>query len=76
MWCFDEGSSGWMSFSWIWFAVFWGIIIAFGIWIIRKLTGDGGSKGSYYSLDIAKQRYAKGEISREEFEEIKKDISL
>lgn len=35
----------------------------------------GGSSGSQTPLDILKTRYAKGEINREEFERMKKDIS-
>ena len=36
---------------------------------------DSGSSGSQSPMDILKMRYAKGEISREEFERMKKDIS-
>ena len=35
----------------------------------------GGSSGPQSPLDILKIRYAKGEITREEFERMKKDIS-
>jgi putative membrane protein len=35
----------------------------------------GGSTGSQSAMDVLKMRYAKGEISWEEFERMKKDIS-
>jgi putative membrane protein len=54
-------------------AVFWGGIIALIIWGVTKLIKTGKSAGSS-ALDIAKERYARGEINKEEFEQIKKDI--
>ncbi|MDD4873575.1 MAG: SHOCT domain-containing protein [Dehalococcoidales bacterium] len=56
--------------------VFWGGILALVIWLIIKLARGGSSiTRSNNALDIAKERYAKGEISREEFEQIKKDLT-
>ena len=57
--------------------IFWGGIIALIIWSIRKLGKEGTDSAAISKLDpleIAKERYAKGEISREEFEQIKKDL--
>jgi len=69
----------WMVFGGIWMVVFWGAIIALIVWGITRLAGRGGSKpearGRPGALDIARERYARGEISREEFEQIKKDLS-
>jgi len=70
-----ELSGWWMLFGWLLFAIFWGGIIALVIWIARRIMGTGDSEGSRLCLVIAKQRYARGEISREEFEQIKKDLS-
>ncbi len=75
----NEGMGWWMLFGGFWMVVFWGGIIALIIWGIKRLTARGGSgSGSIERenpLDIAKGRYAKGEISKEEFERLKKDLS-
>ncbi len=69
----------WMMFGSILMLVFWGAVIGLTVWAIKKLTERGGSASGTtekrYPLDIAKERYARGEISREEFEQIKKDLS-
>ena len=54
--------------------IFWGGIIALIMWGIKKLTDRGGTSSKRDPLDVAKERYARGEISREEFEQIKKDL--
>ena len=79
MWYWQEGMGWWMMFGGIWMLLFWGVLIVLIVWGIKKLTERGGS-GSGTSekrspLDIAKERYASGEISREEFEQLKKDLS-
>ena len=75
LWHFHEGMGWWIVFAWIWFIVFWGAIIALVVWGINKLTQRGGSEQGRSPLDIAKERYAKGEISKEQYEQIKKDLS-
>jgi len=39
------------------------------------LTGKNASRGNSAALDILRERYAKGEINRAEFEIRKKDIT-
>lgn len=57
--------------------VFWILLIAALIWAVISITGrdrrsTGGGKSA---LDILQERYAKGEIDREEFEQKRKDLS-
>lgn len=69
--------------SWVGFAMmilFWGLIILGAVALIRWLSqgGRGGSpdsKGGSSALDILKERYARGELSKEEFENMKRDIA-
>ncbi len=70
-----DGMGWWMIFGGIWTVLIGGGLIALIIWVVIKLTRQSGHTGRNDPLDIAKERYAKGEISREEFEEIKKGLS-
>jgi putative membrane protein len=66
----------WMVFGFLLFVLFWGAIIWLIVWAIKKATERRGSESaSQNALDIAKARYARGEITKEQFEQIKTDLS-
>jgi putative membrane protein len=70
------GMMGW--FGPIFMLVFWVLIIIAAVYIIKWIAGLSQSetfKTSEAPLDILKKRYAKGEITKAEFEEMKKDVS-
>jgi putative membrane protein len=77
MW-FWNGGMGWcMIFGGLFMLVFWGGIIALIVWGVKKLVERSSGSTSVERpdpLDIAKERYAKGEISKEQFDQIKKDL--
>jgi len=79
MWYMHDGWGWWMVFGGIWMLLFWIAIIWLVVWGIKSLVGHkepkGGTPEKRDPLEIAKERYAKGQISREEFEQIKKDLS-
>ena len=56
--------------------VVWVAIIIFIVWIVKEINGKNkNSKSNGNALDILKERYAKGEINKQEFEEKEKDLS-
>jgi putative membrane protein len=55
--------------------LFWGLVIAAIALGIRWLVGQGREPRSDSALEILRQRYARGEINREEFEAKKRDLS-
>ncbi len=59
--------------------VFWGLIIVGLVLLVRWLwdqTRHGAGPGAIEApLDILKRRYARGEISKEEYDRMKQDLA-
>ena len=83
-WGHGPGMMGW-GYGMGWFgiiimAAFWVAIIVGIIFLIRWLvvstrSGSHGAIPGDSALEILKERYARGEINKEEFEEKKKDLA-
>ena len=74
MWDWGGVGGWWMLIGWLWMLVFWGGLIALVVWAVKQFTTHRpGARAS--PLDIIKERYARGEISREEFERLKHDLA-
>jgi len=83
-WNYDLGygmNPGFSVLGFVFQVLFWGLVIM----LIMKLFRSSHSSHCYHndeeemtedqSLEIVKERYAKGEIDKKEFEQLKKDLS-
>ena len=83
MWHTGDGMGWWMLWGGLMMLLFWGSVIALIVWGIQAATrreGDQARPPEHAAprstpLEIAAERYARGDISHEEFEQIKKDLS-
>jgi len=81
MWHAGDDMGWWMLWGGLMMVLFWGAVIALVVWAVQALAGrQAGQRpnppatGRSNPLDIAKERYARGEIDREEFEQLKRDL--
>ena len=68
---------GWMSMmglGMLFIVLFWGLVIVGVVYRMRWLMNRGLTSRPESSLDILKKRYARGEISKQEFEEMRRDV--
>jgi putative membrane protein len=82
MWGFDRfGQAGWFGqYGWLMLVmmlVFWIVVISLIVYFVRRsrrhmLTHDPRFENK--ALSIVKERYAKGEISKEEFDRLASDL--
>jgi putative membrane protein len=70
------------GFGWMWLMpIFWVIFLGLIIWAIVAAvrrsdeSKRSGSSKADSALEMLKKRYARGEISKEEYEEKKKDLA-
>lgn len=75
------GDYGWgwgMGFGMISMVLFWVLVILGIVVLVKWLLGGSSRAGSAEpsrALEVLKERYARGEIGKEEFEEKKRDLS-
>lgn len=70
------------GFGVLWFVIHvvaWILAVWFIIWVIRAVFGRNHHHRKGYwmmrdATDIVRERYAKGEITKEQFEAMKKDL--
>lgn len=76
---------GWMFFGGLTMLLFWGGLIVLIVWAIRAVissntanrsnkTPNSQNKNVQSPLEILQARYAKGEISREDYDVIRHDL--
>jgi putative membrane protein len=71
------GGWGWgMGFGWIFMILFWALIILGIVALARWLfsTGTHGGSAGKRPLDILKERYARGEVTRDQYEQMRRDL--
>ena len=62
-----------VGFMWL----FWILLIIVIVWIVKAAVGSSTSSEPRKSaIDILKERYARGEIDKEEFEQKRNDLSV
>jgi putative membrane protein len=74
-WMMGDGFPMWgMVVGFLTFLLFWGAIIFLIVWVVRTLVKGREESHSNGPLFILKERYARGEITREQYQQMMQDL--
>ncbi len=63
----SAGEGGWHGGWWPLWLVFWLAVAAAVAWLVARRRGDRGPSGSDRAREILAERYARGDITTEEY---------
>ena len=80
MWANMMTGQGWggMGIGMIGMAIFWILVIVLIVVLVGRMLGFSGGRDKLQektALDLLQERYAAGEIEREEYQQKKRDLS-
>lgn len=63
------------GFGWLFMIIFWALVIVGVVYFVKLIVNPRDQKYTETAPDILKKRYASGEISKEEFDVRKRDLT-
>jgi putative membrane protein len=76
MWPYGYGGGwGWMAAGWIMMLAFWVLVIAGAVVAVRWSEHPRRRRPPETPLEILRRRYAAGELTKEQFESMKRDVA-
>jgi putative membrane protein len=73
MWGAHDGMGWWMMLGGLWMLFFWGLVVWLVVWGAGRLAGRGRHDENS-PLEIARRRYAEGQITKEQFDQLRRDL--
>jgi putative membrane protein len=72
MWHMDDGMGWWMALGSFWFVFFWALVI----WAVVRITerDNHNQQSGESATEILRKRYARGEIDKEQFDQMRRDL--
>jgi len=74
-WHWGDGMGWWMLFGGLLWLAFWGSLIYLALALVRSRGEDREEPRSPDAAEIVRRRYARGEIDRDEYERLRKDLA-
>jgi len=75
-WMMGGYGGGMLAWGWLLHIIFVIGLILLVVWVVRSIVGAGQNTGSSTARQILDTRYARGELTRKEYDQMKKDIGV